>query len=148
MSIIETLKSESVKYRKARSPFATTVVFILAEVQKVGKNAGNRETTKDEAIAVLKKLKATAEENIQNALPFTDTDEGLELMQRYVDEAEFIRDLLPQMVDETSVRNFLNSTFKDATPNKGQVMKALKEEFGAYVDMKAAQAIYAEMYGS
>lgn len=147
MSIIETLKSESIKYRKARSPFATTVVFILSEVQKIGKNAGNRETTEPEAIQVLKKLLTTAEDNLASAVQIVG-GQGEEIIQELVDEIEFIRDLLPNMVSEETVRGFLNRTFKDETPNKGQFMKALKEEFGAYVDMKSAGSIYTEMYGS
>ena len=87
MSIIETLKSESIKYRKARSPFATTVVFILSEVQKIGKNAGNRETTEPEAIQVIKKLLTTAEDNIQAANQIV-AGQGEDILQALVDEFE------------------------------------------------------------
>ena len=145
MATLEALKKATIELRKARSPLAPFAVFVLAEVQKIGKNAGNRDTTEAEAIQVLKKVLATAEDNYSAAV---EVNAGPETIQNYIDEGEFIRDLLPQMVDEEIVRNFLNSTFSGQTPNKGQVMKALKEKFGAYVDMKAAGAIFTEMYAS
>ena len=145
MATLEALKKATIELRKARSPLAPFAVFVLAEVQKIGKNAGNRDTTEVEAIQVLKKVLATSEDNYSAAV---EVNAGHETIQTFIDEAEFIRDLLPQMVDEETVRNFLNSTFSGQTPNKGQVMKALKEKFGAYVDMKAAGAIFTEMYAS
>ena len=145
MATLEALKKATIELRKARSPLAPFAVFVLAEVQKIGKNAGNRDTTEVEAIQVLKKVLATSEDNYSAAV---EVNAGHETIQNYIDEGEFIRDLLPQMVDEETVRNFLNSTFSGQTPNKGQVMKALKEKFGAYVDMKAASAIFTEMYAS
>jgi uncharacterized protein YqeY len=145
MATLEALKKATIELRKARSPLAPFAVFVLAEVQKIGKNAGNRDTTEAEAIQVLKKVLATSEDNYSAAV---EVNAGSETIQNYIDEGEFIRDLLPQMVDEETVRNFLNSTFSGQTPNKGQVMKALKEKFGAYVDMKAAGAIFTEMYAS
>ena len=156
MATLEALKKATIELRKARSPLAPFAVFVLAEVQKIGKNAGNRDTTEAEAIQVLKKVLATAEENIKVLNESLDLESEYEnirdasvlAFQKLVDEAEFIRDLLPQMVDEETVRNFLNSTFSGQNPNKGQVMKALKEKFGAYVDMKAAGAIFTEMYAS
>jgi uncharacterized protein YqeY len=145
MATLEALKKATIELRKVRSPLAPFAVFVLAEVQKIGKNAGNRDTTEAEAIQVLKKVLATSEDNYSAAV---EVNAGHETIQNYIDEGEFIRDLLPQMVDEETVRNFLNSTFSGQTPNKGQVMKALKEKFGAYVDMKAAGAIFTEMYAS
>lgn len=155
MAIFDDIKKASIELRKTRSELAPFSVFLIAEIQKIGKNAG-RDVTDADTIQVLKKTLATTEENIRNlnewlSPPPSEYENvaaaGELAFQRLVDEAEFLRDFIPPMASDEDVRSFLNSTFTD-TPNKGQVMKALKEKFGAYVDMKAAGTIYTEMYGS
>ena len=64
MSVIEKLKSESMKMRKERDPLAPKLVFALSEIDKVGKNAGNRPTTEDEAIKVIQKITSTIDQTI------------------------------------------------------------------------------------
>jgi hypothetical protein len=55
MNIIERLKTESLRLRKERNPVAASITFALSEIEKVGKNNGNRATTDDEAIKVIQK---------------------------------------------------------------------------------------------
>ena len=129
MSTIEKIKKASITERKARGPLAAFSTFVIAEVEKIGKSKGNRDTTEDEAIQVLKKLRETAVEN-QNSL-----------------EENWINSLLPEMVRDDVVRIFLNSEFgPGAKPSKGDAMKALKGQFGSLIDMKRAGEIYTEMF--
>lgn len=145
MALLDDIKKASIQLRKSRSPLAPFSVFVIAEIQKIGKNAG-RDVTDADTIQILKKTLATTEENLKQALVVV-AGMADDMIQQLVDEAEFLRDFIPPMASDEDVRSFLNSIFTD-TPNKGQVMKALKEKFGAYVDMKAAGTIYTEMYGS
>lgn len=152
MSILDDIKKESLKLRTARSHLAPFSVFLISEIQKIGKKQ-NRETTEAETIQVLKKTLATTEENIlvlEDSLDLENKDNittaGIIAVQKLIDEAEFVRDFIPKMVDKETVKNFLDDMFGGSTPNKGQVMKALKDKFGAYVDMKEAQVLYAELY--
>ena len=129
MSVIEKLKAASIAERKACGPLAAFSTFVLAEVQKIGKSKGNRDTTEDEAITALKKVQATSAEN------------------NNVGEVAWVAALLPQMASDDSVRIFLNSEFgPGAKPAKGDAMKALKAKFGSLVDMKRAGEIYTEMF--
>lgn len=138
MTVVEKLKTESMRLRKARDPLAPKIVFALSEIEKVGKNAGNRATTDDEAIRVVQKLIATIDENIRV------TTDAVRLIA-FDQEKSILVSALPQMASESEIRQFLATL--DTPANKGIVMKALKEKFGALVDMKQAGAIASEMFG-
>lgn len=137
MTVVEKLKTESMRLRKARDPLAPKIVFALSEIEKVGKNAGNRATTDDEAIRVVQKLIATIDENIRV------TTDAVRLIA-FDQEKSILVSALPQMASESEIRQFLATL--DTPANKGIVMKALKEKFGALVDMKQAGAIASEMF--
>lgn len=138
MTVVEKLKAESMRLRKERNPIAPSIQFALSEIEKVGKNAGNRATTDDEAIRVVQKLIATVDENIQVT---TDPVRRIALDQ----ERAVLSSALPQMASEADVRAFLATL--DAPANKGVVMRAVKEQYGALVDMKKAGAIASEVFG-
>ena len=124
MNIIEKLKAEAMTLRKARSTLGPTMQFHIAEIDKIGK-AKNRQTSEDEAIQYLKKSVQKLKEN-----QFADQEE-IAVLER----------LLPQMATEDEVRAFLKAKYvfaeaADDMPSKGEIMKAVREEFGALVDMK------------
>lgn len=136
MSVIEKLKIESMRLRKERNPIASSITFALSEVDKVGKNAGNRATTEDEAIKVVQKIVATLDENLKVAADTAAIEQ----------EKAVLLSVLPTMVSEDTVRAYLRETFT-APANKGDVMKGLRAKFGALVDMKRAGAIASEELG-
>ena len=142
MTITEKLKKESMRLRKERSPVSASIQFALSEIEKVGKNAGNRATTDDEAIRVIQKIVATINENLTHA------DTGRKVHLNY--EKTVLESVLPQMATEEEVVDFLQETFGGKLaeiPKKGVIMKALRDEFGSLVDMKRAGAIVSELYG-
>lgn len=140
MTISSKLKAESLRLRKERSPIAASITFVLSEIEKVGKNNGNRETTNDEATKVVQKVVATLHENLQYNL--TDNDRELMIKQIAVLES-----VLPQMASEEEVTEALLNALGDTRPaNKGVAMKVLKDKFGARVDMKAAGTIVSKLY--
>jgi hypothetical protein len=51
------------------------------------------------------------------------------------------------MASEAEVRAFLQESYVDATPAKGDVMKTLRFKFGAKIDMKRAGEIVTELFG-
>ena len=115
---LKEIKKMSTEMRKAKTSLAPTLVFHASEIQNIGKNAGNRETTEDETIQYLKKtvqkLKADPHSNKE--------------------ELDILESFLPEMASEEDVRAFLD-TLPDLT-NKGAVMGAVKKKFGTLVDMK------------
>jgi uncharacterized protein YqeY len=144
MSVIEKLKTESMALRKVRSPVAPAILFALSEIEKVGKNSGNRATTEDEAIKVVQKLIATIDENLK-----LNIDDGRRVCLNF--EKQILIGVLPQMATDTEVLDFLRELFTGKRagdiPKKGDVMKALRERFGALVDMKRAGQLATEIYG-
>lgn len=141
MSVIEKLKAESIALRKTRNPIAPSILFALSEIEKVGKNNGNRATTDDEAIKVIQKLIATIDENLKVA-----TDDGRKIAFNF--EKQILSGVLPQMASDDEVRELLKDILGDETPkNKGVAMKVIRDQYGAKVDMKRAGEIVTEMYG-
>lgn len=144
MSVIEKLKSESMALRKVRSPVAPAILFALSEIEKVGKNNGNRATTEDEAIKVIQKLIATIDENLK-----LNVDENRRTSLNF--EKQILMGVLPQMASDSEITDFLRELFTGKRggdlPKKGDVMKALRDKFGALVDMKRAGQIATEIYG-
>lgn len=144
MSVIEKLKSESMALRKVRSPVAPAILFALSEIEKVGKNNGNRATTEDEAIKVIQKLIATIDENLK-----LNIDDGRRIALNF--ERQILLGVLPKMASDSEITDFLRELFtgkrEGDVPKKGDVMKALRDKFGALVDMKRAGQIATEIYG-
>jgi uncharacterized protein YqeY len=144
MSVIEKLKTESMALRKVRSPVAPAILFALSEIEKVGKNNGNRATTEDEAIKVIQKLIATIDENLK-----LNIDDGRRIALNF--ERQILLGVLPKMASDQDVIDFLRELFtgkrEGGVPKKGDVMKALRDHFGALVDMKRAGQIATEIYG-
>ena len=144
MSVIEKLKTESMALRKVRSPVAPAILFALSEIEKVGKNNGNRSTTEDEAIKVIQKLIATIDENLK-----LNIDDGRRVSLNF--EKQILLGVLPQMASDSEITDFLRELFtgkrEGDIPKKGDVMKALRDKFGALIDMKRAGQIAAEIYG-
>lgn len=141
MSVIEKLKAESINLRKTRNPVAPSILFALSEIEKVGKNNGNRATTEDEAIKVIQKLIATIDENLK-----LNVDDGRRVALNF--EKNILAGVLPEMATDDDVRILLEEVFGDKAPkNKGIAMKAIRDEWGSKVDMKRAGEIVTELYG-
>jgi uncharacterized protein YqeY len=141
MSVIEKLKAESLRLRKERNPVAASITFALSEIEKIGKNNGNRATTDDEAIKVVQKLIATIDENLKVA-----TDDGRKVAFNF--EKQILQSVLPQMASEDDIRSALVFAFNGKqVQNKGEIMKWAKSHWGALADMKQVGAIATELYG-
>lgn len=110
--------------RKAKNPLAPVMVFHLAEIQKIGKNDGSRETTQDEAIQYVKKAVQKLE-----ADEFANPDETAALAV-----------YLPVMATEDEIRAVIAPVLADGG-GKGDVMKAVKTAFGVNVDMKLVSTL-------
>lgn len=141
MTVIEKLKAESLRLRKERNPVAASITFALSEIEKVGKNNGNRVTTDDEAIKVVQKLVATIEDNLK-----LDLDDGRRIALNH--EKQILQSALPQMASEEEIRSKLVFAFQGKQiANKGEIMKWAKAEWGALADMKRVGDIASELFG-
>jgi uncharacterized protein YqeY len=136
---INKLRDISLSARKFDPEMGKFLTFVLSEVVNIGKNDGNRDTTDDEAQRTIRKQISKNEAEIQFA-----KDGGDLIMRQNI----ILGAILPQLASNEDVENFLVKTFADNRPaNLGPVMKALRDEFGATVDMKQAGALAKQMFG-
>ena len=120
--MIKELNKLTLQLRKEHKSIAPVMVFHMSEIQKIGKDK-QRQTTEDEAIQYVKK----AVQKIKDTPNYNQQ------------EVDLLESLLPQMASESDVQEFLNGL--DPSLNKGQVMKAVKDHFGALVDMKYVSSL-------
>lgn len=138
--IIEKIKSDKlVARKKGETGLVSYLSFLIGEIEKIGKNSGNRETTNDEAIVVIKKALSKVEETMVN-LGITEPKLS---SNPIIFEYEYLKNLLPPMIDVETIKEKINSLIKDGN-NKGSIMKILKSEFGPSIDMKSAGSLVDE----
>ena len=119
------IKALTLKLRKERSELAPVMQFHVAEIEKIGKNNGNRPTTDDEAINYVKKAIGACTLNMK----LGDTERN----SVWGYEKNLLESLLPKMATEDELRAFVEA---QGDVHKGLIMKAVKAEFGALADMK------------
>ena len=140
MTIVEQLKSKSLELRKARNSLAPAISFVLSEIEKVGKNNGNRTTTEDEAIEVVRGLVAKLDENLKYGI-----DD--ERKSAFTQERDILVSVLPKMANDDEIVDTIRVYLtENLAAKKGDIMKAVREKFGANVDMQRVGTILAEGY--
>ena len=110
MTLLEQIASDRQHYRKRKhdSPenalYATLLTTLYGEVVKVGKDAGNRDTTDEESIKVIQRF-----------------IKGLDEIEKYqtlsvssVLERDKYKQYLPQELSESTMKDYINSYFPDA----------------------------------
>ena len=142
MSIISKIRVASLDARKNRDSIASLLTTLLSEVSIVGKNA-NRETTDDEAIAVIKKF---IKNNADTLSLVTDESIHVGLTR----EIEVLEAFLPKQLNEDELRFIILDIldhFEKTSQKKdmGSVMKTLKNNFGGRYDGALASKIIKEL---
>lgn len=149
MNIVDLIKRDSIVYRKLASrpeadlkvkTTSTLLVTLLGEVTMVGKNAGNRDTTDEEAIRVVRKFVSNIEDTLSGAGDRL-TEEAKEKLSI---ERSSLEGYLPQMVSEDELKAFIDSeTGKLVEKNMkqmGAIMKVIKEKYGSTFDAALASS--------
>ena len=112
------IKAQVLELRKEKDPLAPFGLWLVSEIEKVGKNKSNRETTEDECIQLLKKLKDTLSNETEIA---------------------FVSTFIPAMLSDEEVVMFFREN--DYTSLK-EAMPALKRTYGSKVDMRRAKQLF------
>ena len=140
--IIEKIKQERLAAMKSKDAEKTSFLTILySEVAMFGKNNGNRETTDEEAIKVLKKFVKGAEETIE-----IGEKNGRDVSKSKL-ELEILAEYLPKQLSEQDLKLIVDSfvaKLPDNEKNKksiGKVMSYLKTNYGGQYDGKIASDI-------
>jgi len=135
MSLISRIKSDQVTARKARDPKSTLLTTLLGEAAIIGKNAGGRETTDEEVVAVVKKFL----KGIDVILLHNPQDD-----QAKIEEA-ILKDYLPQQLDKGELAELITlhciQMGYSEMRQMGKVMKFMNETYAGQFDGKEASAL-------
>lgn len=145
-TLLETLQKDQLQSRKDRDAIKTSLLTTLfSEAVNVGKNQGNRASTDEEVIAVIKKFVKGSKENIE-IYTKTGKTEALNLANQ---ELDILQTYLPQTVSEdvlkvriVEVMSKLN--LPKESSSLGKVIKELKNEFGSTLDGALASKLVKE----
>lgn len=151
MSLFKTIQEAQIQARKARVTAddairVSLLTTLLGEAAAVGKNAGNRDTTDAEVVAIVKKFLKNIEET-QTAVvgkPFAE-----DAQHRLDVEKAALAAFLPAQLDESELRQALQAlawTLGTAGPKDlGRLMKALKDQYDGRYDGKLASVLCKEV---
>ena len=140
--ILEKIKKQQLQARKEKSPIAGALTALMSEVSIVGKNNGNRETTDEEAVKVIKKFI----KGINETVDLIKDPEKLKLLEM---ELEIYNSFLPQIMNEletrAAVEKIINALPEKSPKAMGQVMGTISKEYGTLIDRGLASQIVKEM---
>lgn len=139
MSLLEKIRNDSTVARKAAiadktlTPKVSLLSTLIGEAARIGKDAGNRETTDAETIAVIKKFVKNAEQTLAD-LTKVGRDTGdiqaeIAILTAYLPAALPVEEI--EKAVEEIVAGLEDPKAKSAI---GVVNKALKERFGDAFD--------------
>lgn len=136
MSLLEQIKTDQVVARKLGDKTAASLLTtLLGEATAIGKNAGNRETTDDEVVSVIKKFIKNINETV-TALVSRNEDAST-----YIAEREILERYLPKQLNEAEL--FKLAASQESMP---AFMKFLKENYAGQYDGKLASTVAKSCY--
>ncbi len=131
--LLEKLQAASLEARKAQNTVAASLLTTLySEAARVGKDQGNRVSTDEEVVAVVKKFSKNIDETLA-ALPEADARVATLRVEK-----ELLSAYLPQQLDEAGLRALVDElvgALADKSPKQmGVVMAGLKARAGGQYD--------------
>lgn len=125
--------------KEKRSAEAALLSTLVSEITMVGKNDGNRETTKDEMMKIIKKFV----QNIEEIIKLKGESESDATSEKQ--EKEWLSRYLPKQMSEKELSEIIEKIVSEL-PEKsmkvmGAVMGRLQKEHGGLYDGKEASKI-------
>jgi hypothetical protein len=114
--------------------------WLISEVEMVGKNKGNRPTTDDEAIAIMKKLVASIKQTYEAT---TEHQARIFLGAQIA----IMNAHIPAIVTVEVVNAYIDEVMADGVSMKDAIA-AVKEKFGQAVDMRSASSYIKQKLGA
>lgn len=140
--MITNLKAMQLQSRKDRDTVASNLLTaLIGEASMIGKNAGNRESTDEEVVRVIKKFRDNALETLKHLNENTDAYNNLNR------EIDILETFMPAQLSEDNLREEIKM-FKytqGGTASVGDIMKYLQTNFTGLYDGKLASTIAKEV---
>jgi len=143
--LAQQIKADCLTARKARDSFRVGVLTtLLGDVQRIGKDAGNRETTDYETIKVIRKFI----KGIDQTLELSDKNIDVFLKERAILVA-YLPDVMPEEDLENAIIIIINDLRNDKSNTKpvvvGTVMRELKASYENYDGKMASTIVRAKL---
>lgn len=140
MSILRSIKNDQIAARKARDTvLAPTLTTLISEIEVIGKNDGNRESTDVESVSVLKKFISNAQENIRELgeknILTPDVHNTL------MGEINLYTKYLPTQIEENALFDIIKDLIANGVDNIGAIMGSLSKSHGGLYDGRMASTI-------
>lgn len=144
MSLIGKIKEAQLQARKDRKETESALLTtLLSEASLPGKNSGNRESTDDEVVAVVKKFIKNTDETLE-ALKFLSDGR----VAKAIHEKKILESFLPKQLTEDELRAIISAELnKDGPKQMGRIMSALKTSYAGLYDGAVASRIAKELLG-
>lgn len=130
MTLLQKIKDQQLLARKEGSENASLLTTLLSESANVGKSAGNRDSTDDEVVGVIKKFIKNIDETI-----FTLSVRSQDTT-KFEKEREVLLTFLPKQLTNDELLAIAKT--KTSMP---EFMKFLKENYNGQYDGKSASTI-------
>lgn len=113
-----------------------TLRGVISEITRVEKDV-RRPADEAEIVQVIKRERARREE----ALEFARKANREDLIEQNIEEAKILGEYLPAAADTSAVKAAIAERIAAGVNQIGPVMKALRDQFGAQLDSKAASEL-------
>lgn len=148
MSKIQEIKAAQLGARKAKdAERASLLTTLIGESEIVGKNAGNRESTDEEVIKVIKRF----EKNIVDTITISETKKvPQQTYAQYIHELSIIREFLPEKISDAIVQQdiatvMLNEALAYEQKSLGVITKELRAKYGDQFDGQQISTQFKQM---
>ncbi len=144
MSLIQQIKKDQLRARKNKNTTESTILTtLIGESEAIGKNNGNRESTDNEVVVVIKKFIKNNLELINLVKPESDRCKAA------ICENKLLTNYIPTQLVEAELRTIIQkriSTLSDISPKlMGKTMTWLKENYTDQYDGKLASKVVKDL---
>ncbi len=141
MTLFERIKADQLAARKSHNGLASSLLTtLIGEAAAIGKNAGNREVTDAEVVALVKKFVKGMDETLGYL-----GNRNAEATAVVLAEKDILAKYLPLQLTELALRHAVTSIIATEGKVMGKVMAALKARYDGQYDGKLASQIVKEL---
>lgn len=143
MTLLTCIKRDFLQSRKDRNELKISLLStLIGEAENIGKNNGNRETTDDEVLNLIKKFL----KGINDSLGFMTNAKNEEAVNMLSNEKNILEIYLPAQMEDKDIVQVLQAQINDGSivvgPKfKAEAMKYLKQNFNGKYDGKMASKV-------
>lgn len=143
MSLLEQISKAKLYARKAKNLETVAILSTLeSEANNVGKSKGNRISTDEEVVAVIKKTVKAAEETIVALQKTNPSDSRITSL---LSEVELYKTFLPKQLTRDELTVIISTLIGSGINVKGKIMGELKSKYAGLYDGALASSIISSL---